>query len=962
MTMKFIIYRKSLFLSFFLFYVSHLSFGQSNFSSYDISTGFSSYWPASLSASQLFRKSAEKIDYATGRATIRIPLYEIRTADFVLPISIYFSTGGITTNQLAGQLGAGWQLEAEPMITRQVRGMPDEFYFLADSAAHHAQNNESYLLRLVNGQADCQQDIFYYRLLSGSSSFILEESSGRYFRPHLLVQGGALVTVPTGCVSSDFSNPISVTDLSGNRYVFGQESSARELTFQGGYESVTSWKASEIISPRGDRISFSYWDKAPQEYPSTRYDFYRVEDNLPPLTTDSSIPPHPGYWVGINGKKNYYYMSGTDIDPNSGIPIATFKKWDKVNDVPYSTPGSRISPRPVQRINFAGGSVRFSYSTATGLLERMDVYSADDVIRSVRFTMTSTYLPFLSKVEILGSDGKSIGCYQLGYTPYKEGDTEEQYNRGIGNQWIESLNDLVPTQDVLINRDSDHQSFRFSLGKGGNTYFPRYRGEDLYFVIYPSGGRTEYEYENGFVHTPIGSPLGAEVGVNRLASIIEYPVCGIPVTREFRYGDTESLNGVGYARFPIDNSAFMQEYKLHYILCDKLGRYSSCSCRARLYTNQNLLNGDCSIYYPFVQETVNGISTLHHFPCYSSFQQGVEPRYSEPIGNAQYLSLEDSCARCSNGRFLSIRYFSRRFVRKMVSELKTTALFENINNMQEVVGQSLSIKELFLGSYLKGDVEVLQVEPGEVSYHEKNLDGHDVASNSKVYTYSGSFPDLLLSMSTDRERVEFSYPGDDLSKAAHVLMKANNEQNIPVEICHYVDGVLRKRLVYDYEPDERTVSGYSLSAICESTDVLGNSLRVVEQYSQYLRCGKPSQVTRQDGTTVGVVWGYGGLHPIAFVEGMTANAIASAGISLEEVACSHTIDEGVYKCLNNLRHSNLEARVTTFRYFPMIGMAQRTEPDGRSETYSYDAGARLSKIENNQRKTITTYEYHEANQ
>ena len=83
MTMKFIIYRKSLFLSFFLFYVSHLSFGQSNFSSYDISTGFSSYWPASVSASQLFRKSAEKIDYATGRATIRIPLYEIRTADFI---------------------------------------------------------------------------------------------------------------------------------------------------------------------------------------------------------------------------------------------------------------------------------------------------------------------------------------------------------------------------------------------------------------------------------------------------------------------------------------------------------------------------------------------------------------------------------------------------------------------------------------------------------------------------------------------------------------------------------------------------------------------------------------------------------------------------------------------------------------------------------------------------------------
>lgn len=955
------IYKKSALFLFFLFYAGFF-FGQSNFSSYDISTGFSSYWPVSVSASQLFRKPAETIDYATGSATVRIPLYEIRTVDFVLPISIYFSTGGIVADQVSGAVGMGWQLEAEPMITRQVRGLPDEFYFLTDSTAHWAQNNEFYLLRLAGGQADCQQDIFHYRLLSGSSGFILEESDKSYFRPRLLAQEGTLVTVPTGRVSSGFSNPISITDLSGNRYVFGRENSAREFTFQGEYESVTSWKASEIVSPGGDRISFSYWDKAPQEYPSTRYDFYRVEDNFSSFTTDNSIPPHPGYWLGIKGKKNYYYMSGTKRDSLSGSLVPVFKKWEKVNDVPYNRPGSRVVPRPVRRIDFSGGSVRFSYGARTGLLERMDVYSGSTVIRSIRFTMTSSYFPFLSKVEMLGSDGKSIGCYRLGYNSYREGDTEEQYNYRVGWQLVDSQYDMVPTQEVLINGSSNNQSLRFSLGNGGNCYFPRYRGENLCFIIYPSGGRTEYNYEYGFAHAPFGAIANTQSGPKRIASIVEHPVCGTPIIRKFKYGDNESLNGIGYARFPVDNSAFCQEYNLYYITYNNVGHCSANSCRARLYTNQNLQSGDHSIYYPFVEETVNGISTLYHFPCSSYFEQGVSPRFSDPIGNRQYLSEPTYCARLNGGHPFSICHFSRRFGRKMVNELKTTALFENMGNMQEVASQSLSIRELCLRSFQQESVEVVQIESGKPSYREENLDGSDVAHRRETRTYSESIPGLLLSVSADRERVEFSYPGDDLSKAAHVLMKANNELDTPVEKRHYVDSVLRKRLVYDYEPDNGTARGYSLSTVRESTDAAGYSLRVVEQYHHYLRCGKPSQVTRRDGSIVSIVWGYGGLYPISFIEGMTAEAIALFGISLEEVASSHCIDEAVYTQLESLRIAHPEARVTTFRYYPLVGMTRRTDPDGRSESYSYDSGGRLSEIKNNQQKNITTYEYHEANQ
>lgn len=955
------IYGKSALLTFFLFCVSNYSFGQKGFSAYDMANGFNSFWPASVSASQLFNKPDENIDYATGRATIRIPLYEIRTADFVLPISISFNTGCLAKNQLAGQIGAGWQLEAEPMITRRVRGLPDEFHFLADSAARRSQY-EYYALRLVAGQADFQEDIFYYRLLSGNSGFVLSESAERYFRPRLLTNEGTVVTVPGGRVNTTFSNSIIITDPSGNRYVFGDKSSARELTYQGGDESVTSWKASEIVSPGGDRIQFSYWDAAPLEYPYSRYDFYMVEDNFTELRTDQGVPPHPGYWKGVNGKMNYYYMADTQTDPMSGKLVPVFKKWDMVNNLSYSNPGSRVLPRPIQRIDFAGGSVRFSYGTRTGLLERIDVYSGNKILRSMRFTTTNSYLPFLSKVDMLGEDGKSTGHYFFGYSSYREGAAESSYNHSVGDQSYYGTQDYVHAQEVSIFRPSDQRTFTFSLGSEGNSYFPLIRDEKLRFVIYPSGGRTEYNYEYGHVNMPKGHPMGTTSNSYRLYSIVEHPVCGAPVTRKFRYGDSKSLNGVGYARFPVDCSAFRQEYRKHYIGRDNLGRYVPCSGRARLYSNQNQMAEDYLIYYPFVEETVNGISTLRHFPCYSNFEYGVASRFPDPIGYGQFLCMEDSCIRLRDSRAFSVRYsFPGDFGRKAISEMKMTSLFEN-GNLEEAARQSLSIMDLCLRSYQTNTVEVMQMEPQQASWKEKNLDGSDIASRKESRTYLGNLSGLLLNVSTDRERVEYSYPSSNLNKAAHVLMKARNELDIPVETRHYVDNVLRKRLVYDYEPDNKTARGYSLSAIRESTSTSGGTLRVVEQYHNYLRCGKPSQVTHQDGRITSIVWGYGGLHPIAFVEGMTSEAVASTGISLEAVAASHIIDESVYTRLDYLRRTHPEARVTTFRYRPMVGMVKRTDPDGSSESYSYDTSGRLSKTVNNNQKTVATYEYHEANQ
>ena len=71
-----------------------------------------SFYPVSPEAATLFKRTPEGMDYARGRASIRIPLYEIKTASFTLPITLNYTTGGIRVADVNGAVAIGWKLEA----------------------------------------------------------------------------------------------------------------------------------------------------------------------------------------------------------------------------------------------------------------------------------------------------------------------------------------------------------------------------------------------------------------------------------------------------------------------------------------------------------------------------------------------------------------------------------------------------------------------------------------------------------------------------------------------------------------------------------------------------------------------------------------------------------------------------------------------------------------------------------
>ena len=80
----------------------------------------------SVQASEMARYGKLNSQLYTGKVSVSIPVYTYRNSRFTLPISLDYSYNGLQPNRQTGVLGLGWSLNCGGVITREVRGIPDE--------------------------------------------------------------------------------------------------------------------------------------------------------------------------------------------------------------------------------------------------------------------------------------------------------------------------------------------------------------------------------------------------------------------------------------------------------------------------------------------------------------------------------------------------------------------------------------------------------------------------------------------------------------------------------------------------------------------------------------------------------------------------------------------------------------------------------------------------------------------
>lgn len=221
--------------------------------------------------------------YYTGTPGINIPLYVIQSGDLEVPISLDYHASGIKVNEIASWVGLGWALNAGGVITRTVRGLPDDdsngyrndpydylynddyWPIVGGSTRDHSGCTPGDLPCLVQrGEIDTEPDIFFYNM---------NGRNGKFMRG----PDGA-VPIPFGHINITGSYvDWTITDEKGVRYLFGSYGSTPqteiELVTEDNYTDdgknevdhptktyKSAWYLREIQSPGGDRtIRFNYY-------------------------------------------------------------------------------------------------------------------------------------------------------------------------------------------------------------------------------------------------------------------------------------------------------------------------------------------------------------------------------------------------------------------------------------------------------------------------------------------------------------------------------------------------------------------------------------------------------------------------------------------------------------------------------------------------------------------------------
>jgi YD repeat-containing protein len=235
-------------------------------------------FPKSPEAEAFEKYGNTQINLYTGKPNIDIPLHVLQGKEYNIPISLSYDAGGIKVNQVATNVGLGWNLVCGGRISVMVNGLPDyggNTYTPANqwmrdrineyttnrynfSTMNKAIQYANFLKNIGEGYYDTQYD--YYSINVGNiNDYIIMDSQTYEPRtlknPNIKVSGSPV----TGWV---------ITDEDGTKYYFNQETiettrtegSDIQLRAKNLIQSYTSsWLISKIESKnKKDTFIFEY--------------------------------------------------------------------------------------------------------------------------------------------------------------------------------------------------------------------------------------------------------------------------------------------------------------------------------------------------------------------------------------------------------------------------------------------------------------------------------------------------------------------------------------------------------------------------------------------------------------------------------------------------------------------------------------------------------------------------------
>lgn len=452
--------------------------------------------PQSPTTSSLAKYGDIPVSYYSGAANISIPLFTIGSGKLHFPISLNYQFSGLKTEEIAGWVGLGWTLQGGGVISRTVRGLPDEiangYLNPGTMSVDYMINNSTNQIVIDNlksageGNYDTEPDIFYYNIPGYSGKFYYNQSDQKFH------------TLPIEKLEIYFALETGVFTIftpDGNKFIFDQ----KEFT-------TTTQSCDGNLNGAANMVPTAWYLSAIKNANETE---------------EMSFTYSSGYYTfeGINSENRYFLTSEAgNQDPEGSYPQY---------NISICSQYSALDVKRLSRITFRGGYLEFTLQGA----DRCDL-PGDRA---------------LSKIELYTTTNSLVKGYQFNYG-YFGGDINSPCSYPNSNNLRLKLVSLIETPSggianinphvfeyyedgVFPNRLSysqDYWGYNNNAASNQSLIPPtiyNYNGTPIFFpganrtpnfiaarlggikkITYPTKGTSDFTYENNEVADPVIEP------------------------------------------------------------------------------------------------------------------------------------------------------------------------------------------------------------------------------------------------------------------------------------------------------------------------------------------------------------------------------------------------------------------------------------------------------------------------
>lgn len=385
-------------------------------------------------------------DKYTGVVNVDVPIYAIQMNNRNLPISLSYKTSGIRVDDIASEVGLGWELSAGGRITRYVRGQADKKEDLLYAEEHAELDGQKYYDKCMSEEWDTQPDIYYFSYPGGGGTFAFDLE----WKPR---------AIPFQNIIIKFENDVfTLFDSQGTKYTFGTNEKRKEFS----KEWISSWHLDRIEYLDGTTVIYEY-------NAGSNYDVWSK-----------------------NNVTDFFIM-------NPSVPIC-----DSIRTNAYLSKYSILEPKYLSSIRCKEQEIRFTYDTnredLIGLkrLTSIDVYASDVKYRSFKLN----YAAFPDKTPKLISIREqpqtgiikpmcSFEYYEDIHFPQRDRGYYGFDHWGFFNTNIEEPI-VYPDLRLVVPNYPENSNLKGASRKPDLLFT---RSQTLKKITYPNGGTKEFVYE-----------------------------------------------------------------------------------------------------------------------------------------------------------------------------------------------------------------------------------------------------------------------------------------------------------------------------------------------------------------------------------------------------------------------------------------------------------------------------------